>query len=66
MPTNDDPAGTPGKGANIYPTAKGKKVAVINLMGRLFMDPLDDPFQQIEQLLNALGRYPDLGRDLVE
>ena len=47
------PAGTPGKGTGIYPTAKGKKVGVINLMGRLFMDPLDDPFQQIEQLLNA-------------
>jgi metallophosphoesterase (TIGR00282 family) len=47
------PVGTPGKGTGIYPTAKGKKVGVINLMGRLFMDPLDDPFQQIEQLLNA-------------
>jgi len=30
-----------------------KKVGVINLMGRLFMDPLDDPFQQIEQLLKT-------------
>jgi 2',3'-cyclic-nucleotide 2'-phosphodiesterase len=47
------PAGTPGRGTGIYATAKGKKVGVINLMGRLFMDPLDDPFQQVEQLLNA-------------
>ena len=44
---NNFPAGTPGKGAGIFPTAKGKKVGVVNLMGRLFMDPLDDPFQQI-------------------
>jgi calcineurin-like phosphoesterase len=40
------PAGTPGKGSGIYQTPKGKKVLVANLMGRLFMDPLDDPFLQ--------------------
>ena len=46
------PRGTPGRGAAVYPTATGRKVLVINLMGRLFMDPLDDPFQAIEQILN--------------
>jgi len=45
------PKGTPGRGAAVYPTATGRKVLVINLMARLFMDPLDDPFQAIEQLL---------------
>jgi metallophosphoesterase (TIGR00282 family) len=49
---NNFPPGAPGKGANTFATAKGRKVAVINLMGRLFMDPLDDPFQQIESLLS--------------
>ncbi|HVM84649.1 MAG TPA: TIGR00282 family metallophosphoesterase [Candidatus Binatia bacterium] len=47
------PAGTPGKGSGVYQTARGKKVLVANLMGRLFMDPLDDPFQAVEQLLKA-------------
>jgi len=47
------PTGTPGKGSGIYQTARGKKVLVANIMARLFMDPLDDPFQAAEQLLRA-------------
>ena len=49
------PAGTPGKGSGIYQTARGKKVMVANIMARLFMDPLDDPFQAAEQLLLGGG-----------
>lgn len=47
------PAGTPGKGANIFETPSGKRVLVINAMGRVFMDPLDDPFAAVEQELAA-------------
>jgi metallophosphoesterase (TIGR00282 family) len=47
------PAGTPGKGSGIYQTARGRKVLVANIMARLFMDPLDDPFHAAEQLLRA-------------
>jgi metallophosphoesterase (TIGR00282 family) len=47
------PAGTPGKGSGVYQTARGKKVMVANIMARLFMDPLDDPFQAADQLLKA-------------
>ncbi|WP_374370826.1 TIGR00282 family metallophosphoesterase [Dongia sp.] len=47
------PAGTPGKGAHVYQTQRGKKVLVANLMGRLFMDPLDDPFAAAEALLKT-------------
>ena len=47
------PRGTPGRGAAVFPTQRGKKVLVLNLMGRLFMDPLDDPFQAVEQILTA-------------
>jgi metallophosphoesterase (TIGR00282 family) len=47
------PVGTPGKGSGVYQTARGKKVLVANIMARLFMDPLDDPFQAAEQLLRA-------------
>jgi metallophosphoesterase (TIGR00282 family) len=38
------PPGTPGRGATLVDTASGHRVLVVNIMGRLFMDPLDDPF----------------------
>ncbi len=38
------PAGTPGRGSWIGQTRTGEPIAVINLMGRVFMAPLDDPF----------------------
>jgi len=47
------PQGTPGRGHALYQTGKGQKVVVANLMGRLFMDPLDDPFACADQLLAA-------------
>src|SRR6201996_4788112 len=37
------PPGTPGRGANLYKTASGQSVLVINMMGRVFMDALGDP-----------------------
>lgn len=38
------PRGTPGRGAWDYQGAKGQKVKVVNVMTRLFMELLDDPF----------------------
>ena len=38
------PAATPGRGWGVYPDRRGRKVLVLHAMGRLFMDPLDDPF----------------------
>jgi metallophosphoesterase (TIGR00282 family) len=38
------PAGTPGRGSTIVTTASGVRVGVLNLMGRVFMTALDDPF----------------------
>jgi metallophosphoesterase (TIGR00282 family) len=54
------PKGTPGKGANLYQTPGGS-VLVINAMGRVFMDPLDDPFAAVDRELNAcpLGEGAD-------
>jgi metallophosphoesterase (TIGR00282 family) len=54
------PRGTPGKGANLYQTPAGS-VLVINVMGRVFMDPLDDPFAAVDAQLNAapLGEAAD-------
>ncbi len=47
------PAGTPGRGAGLFDTASGKTALVINAMGRLFMDPLGDPFEAIEREVEA-------------
>ncbi|HEX2759084.1 MAG TPA: TIGR00282 family metallophosphoesterase [Rhizomicrobium sp.] len=55
------PKGTPGKGANLYSLPGGGSILVINVMGRVFMDALDDPFAAIERELNAcpLGEGAD-------
>ncbi len=45
------PAGTPGAGWRLHPLADGRRALVINLMGRLFMDALDDPFARLEAIL---------------
>ncbi|MEI9888642.1 MAG: TIGR00282 family metallophosphoesterase [Rhizomicrobium sp.] len=55
------PKGTPGRGANLYQTRKGERALVINVMGRVFMDALDDPFASVEAELAAcpLGEGAD-------
>lgn len=45
------PAGTPGKGVGVYETGKGERVLVINVMCRLYMEALDDPFAALEKAL---------------
>ncbi len=45
------PDGTPGWGAAIYNNGVGQRVMVLQVMGRLFMDPLDDPFQAADKAL---------------
>src|ERR687889_701848 len=47
------PVGTPGRGATMVETRNGARVLVINVMGRLFMDPLDDPFAAVDRELDA-------------
>ena len=44
------PEGTPGKGI-VYLSYNGREIAVINLQGRTFMAPIDDPFAKIDELL---------------
>lgn len=47
------PAGTPGAGSVIVQTSGGVRVGVINLMGRVFLSTLDDPFATADRLLAA-------------
>jgi metallophosphoesterase (TIGR00282 family) len=49
------PPGTPGTG---YVTVKAgpHRVAVLNLMGRVFMDPIDCPFRKADEVVPELAR----------
>jgi metallophosphoesterase (TIGR00282 family) len=47
------PTGTPGRGAAVIETKTGARALVINAMGRIFMEPLDDPFAAVEHELTA-------------
>jgi 2',3'-cyclic-nucleotide 2'-phosphodiesterase len=47
------PPGTPGRGVALIETRSGARVLVVNAMGRIFMDPLDDPFAALERELAA-------------
>jgi 2',3'-cyclic-nucleotide 2'-phosphodiesterase len=53
------PNGTPGSGTAMVEARNGARVLVVNAMGRIFMDPLDDPFSAIDRELEACA----LGRD---
>ena len=52
-PADQLSAGTPGRGAALIEAKSGARVLVINAMGRVFMDPLDDPFAAVERELAA-------------
>ncbi|MFA5311042.1 MAG: TIGR00282 family metallophosphoesterase [Candidatus Omnitrophota bacterium] len=41
------PSGAPGEGKRVYKTASGRKIAVVNVNGRVFMDALDCPFKAV-------------------
>jgi metallophosphoesterase (TIGR00282 family) len=47
------PPGTPGRGTSVITAKNGARVLIINAMGRVFMDPLDDPFAAVERELQA-------------
>ena len=37
----------PGRGADVFTTSDGRRVLVINVLGRVHMDPMDDPFSAV-------------------
>ena len=53
-------ANTPGKGVMSLKTPQGGYCMVVNLLGRVFMNPVDDPFAAMEEIL----RNVTLGRDV--
>jgi metallophosphoesterase (TIGR00282 family) len=49
------PTGVPGRGSYVARTADGRKVGVLNLMGRVFMPLTDDPFAVALREVDALA-----------
>jgi len=54
------PPGVPGKGFVIATTSSGKKVAVVNLLGRVFMKPADCPFRAIDSILDEIKKETNI------
>ena len=54
-------AGAPGRGAMMVEGRNGHRVLVINALGRVFMQPNDDPFRAVEAAIAAcpLGEQAD-------
>ena len=48
------PRQNPGKGSYIYQDGQGLKIAVLNLQGRVFMEPLDCPFRRADEEVEVL------------
>lgn len=48
------PPGNPGRGWVIGETASGEEVAIIQLMGQVFMPPCDNPFHCIDSVLEEI------------
>lgn len=46
------PENTPGQGFVIHELQDGRKIMVVNAMARLFMDPMEDPFKVVSDLVN--------------
>lgn len=53
------PENTPGRGWGVY-TAGDTKVAVINLMGRVFMEPLRSPFAIADELIAEASKETNI------
>ncbi len=54
------PAGTPGRGSCITTIADGQKIAVVNLLGRVFLDGFSCPFRAAEQEIQRLNTLGDV------
>lgn len=50
------PPGAPGHGIGVYETACGMLAAIV-VVGRVFMDPTDDPFRCVDEALERLSGH---------
>jgi len=54
-PLNMSPA-APGRGAYVARLADGRPIGVVNAMGRVFMPPVDNPFEAVAAAVDRLAR----------
>jgi len=54
------PPGAPGRGSLVAGLPGGGKIAVISLLGRVFMEPVDCPFRALESELALLAGKADV------
>ncbi|HPS19782.1 MAG TPA: TIGR00282 family metallophosphoesterase [Candidatus Omnitrophota bacterium] len=50
------PKGVIGNGYTIVESANGKKVGVINLLGRVFLEPMDCPFTRVKEIIEDVKK----------
>lgn len=50
------PSGSPGRGSGVYTDKSGSKIGVLNLQGRVFMEPIDCPFFTADQEIASLRK----------
>ena len=60
------PPGTPGAGSCLVRDGAGRGLLVVNLMGRLFMEALDDPFARLDAILSEYRLGLDASAILVD
>src|SRR6476646_12293416 len=54
-PLNYGTTGVPGRGWGTYHALDGTELAVINLQGRTYMQPIENPFLEADRLLEEAG-----------
>lgn len=46
--------GLPGRGHGVFTAKSGEKIGVMNLLGRTFMEPVDDPFRAADAAIEEM------------
>lgn len=50
------PEGAPGRGSGVFETARGTKIGVVNLIGRVFMTAVDCPFAAADRVIGRIRK----------
>lgn len=54
------PENCPGKGYDVFNLNSGKKIGLMNLSGRTFMPPLDNPFPMADKILEEIKQKTNM------
>ncbi|MFH1645497.1 MAG: TIGR00282 family metallophosphoesterase [Candidatus Omnitrophota bacterium] len=54
------PSQAPGAGWNIYRAHNGLMIGVVNLLGRVFMQPIECPFKKVKEAVEDLKKKADI------